>query len=45
MGNKIEGRALIDTGAFANVLSKSNYSDLMKLAPKFITKLDKPDLT
>ena len=41
---ELDRRALIDTGAFANVISREFYKELIKTNINSITEIEKPDL-
>ena len=41
---ELERRALIDTGAFANVISREFYKELINTNISSITEIEKPDL-
>ena len=41
---ELERRALIDTGAFANVISREFYKELINTNITSITEIEKPDL-
>ena len=41
---ELERRALVDTGAFANVISREFYKELINTNINSITEIEKPDL-